>query len=197
MCSGYVTFHGQNGHTQTLAMSERRNALVAAAGLILEIDRIGAAAEPAGMVSASVIDNWPNNRVNIPHRTELSWAIVHETPEGRAAIVAAIEAAVARIRETSGLEIELAHRHYREPCRFDAGLIEAGLGVAAGLGLSAITMPTLTAHDALSMTGLCPTALIFVPCRGGVSHSEAEWTEPEQAAAGARVLAGLTVISAG
>ncbi|WP_339115244.1 Zn-dependent hydrolase [Thioclava sp. GXIMD2076] len=191
MCSGYATIRGENGHTQTLAMSKRRNALTAAAKLVLAIDAIGASIEPHGMVSASVIENWPNNRVNIPHLSKLSWAIVGFDPAIREATVARIEAACAGIATETGLVIELDHRHYREPCLFDEALIGKGLAAAATRGYAATRMPTLTAHDALSFCALCPTALVFVPCRGGISHSEAEWCSPDQAAKGADILLDL------
>ncbi|WP_330647048.1 Zn-dependent hydrolase (plasmid) [Thioclava litoralis] len=191
MCSGYATIRGANGHTQTLAMSRRRNALAGAARLVLAIEEIGAGLEPAGMVSASVLENWPNNRVNIPHLSTLSWAVVGFDPALRNAAVARIEAAAADIARETGLEIEIDHRHYREPCHFDDALIARGMARAAARGLPAMTLPTLTAHDALSFTALCPTALIFVPCKDGVSHSEAEWCRPEDAARGAEILLDL------
>ena len=52
-------------------------------------------------------------------------------------------------------------------------------------------LPTLTGHDAISMHCACPTALFFVPCRDGWSHSELEWCTPEHATAGADVLANM------
>ncbi|WP_321333390.1 hydantoinase/carbamoylase family amidase [Breoghania sp.] len=197
MCSGYVTVNGENGHTQTTPMSARRNALTAAARLILAIDEIGATEEPLGMVSASTITNWPNNRVNIPHRTELSYAVVHMEEEGRRRIMDRIEAAVRQIAQETGLEIDLQHRHFRDAFDFSPELRSAVRETADGLGLSSCELPTLTAHDALSMQELCPTALIFVPCRDGVSHSEREWAEPEHVANGAEVLLHMAAREAG
>jgi N-carbamoyl-L-amino-acid hydrolase len=55
-CSGFVEIRGENGHSQTAAMSKRRNALLGAAKLILAIEEIGAVNEPDGMVSATVIE---------------------------------------------------------------------------------------------------------------------------------------------
>lgn len=196
MCSGYVTIHGENGHTQTLAMSRRRNALTAAARLILAVENIGAEVEPEGMMSASVIRNWPNNRVNIPHRTELSWSVVHLDPAGRDAMVTRIEGAIAEIARDTGLRIEVEHRHHREPVRFDPAWTARAGEIAAEMGLRSHPMATLTAHDALSMAAICPTALVFVPCRDGLSHCEAEWCSPDQAGNGAALLARLVAEAA-
>lgn len=197
MCSGYITVHGENGHTQTTAMSARRSALNAAAKLVLAIDEIGAAEEPDGMVSVSTINNWPNNRVNIPHRTELAYAVVHMQEAGRQRIMERIGQEVARVRAENRIDIELEHRHFWDRQDFAPALKAKIEDISKTLGLSSRPLKTLTAHDALSMIPLCPTALIFVPCRGGVSHSEKEWSEPGQIAAGADVLLNLALAEAG
>lgn len=192
-CSGFIDISGENGHSQTAAMSRRRNALVGAAKLILEIEAIGAESEPDGMVSATVIRNWPNNRVNIPHLTKLSYVAVHVTEAGRASIIGRIEAAAKRISDETGLTIEATTSHYRQRLDLSPELSSDVLEAADRLGYTSMLLPTLTAHDALSMTHICPTAIIFVPCKDGVSHSEKEWCAPEQVAAGARVLLEMTL----
>ncbi|MGE6741848.1 Zn-dependent hydrolase [Allorhizobium pseudoryzae] len=195
-CSGFIEIHGENGHSQTAAMSKRRNSLVAAARLILEIEAIGADNEPEGMVSATVIRNWPNNRVNIPHLTKLSYVAVHATEEGRARIIERIEAAVQRIAGETGLTIDATTSHYRQRVDLSPELSGQVMQVASQLGYASMLLPTLTSHDALSMHHLCQTAIIFVPCRDGISHSEKEWCDPEQVTAGARVLLDMAVMIA-
>lgn len=195
-CSGFIDISGENGHSQTAAMSTRRNALVAAAKLILEIEAIGGENEPAGMVSATVIRNWPNNRVNIPHLTKLSYVAVHATEGGRAKIIDRIEAAARRIAGETGLTIDATTSHYRQRLDLSPELSGQVLEVADRLGYTSMMLPTLTSHDALSMTHLCPTAIIFVPCRQGISHSEKEWCEPDQVTAGAKVLLEMAMIAA-
>ncbi|MCX8998018.1 hydantoinase/carbamoylase family amidase [Rhizobiaceae bacterium BDR2-2] len=195
-CSGFIEIRGENGHSQTAAMSRRRNALVGAAKLILAIEEIGAAQEPAGMVSATVVENWPNNRVNIPHLAKLSYVVVHETAEGRQAIIDRIEEAARRIAEDSHLDIETTTAHFRDRLDFSPDLLDLTVKTAEGRGLSVMTLPTLTAHDALSIHFVAPVAIVFVPCRDGISHSELEWCEPEHATAGARVLLDMALAAA-
>ncbi len=195
-CSGFIDISGENGHSQTAAMSKRRNSLVAAARLILEIEAIGAENEPDGMVSATVIRNWPNNRVNIPHLTSLSYVAVHVREEGRAKIIARIEAVAKRLAEETGLVIDATTSHYRQRLDLSQELSGQVIAVAGRLGYPAMILPPLTSHDALSMHHLCPASIIFVPCKGGISHSEKEWCEPQQVAAGARVLLEMAMIVA-
>ena len=74
------------------------------------------------MVSASTITNWPNNRVNIPHRTELSYAVVHMEEEGGQRIMTRIEEAASQIAAETGLVVELEHRHFRDAFEFSPEL---------------------------------------------------------------------------
>jgi N-carbamoyl-L-amino-acid hydrolase len=185
---GTISVRGENAHTGTRAMSLRRNALVGAAHMVLEIDRIGLAAEPDGMVSASVIDIWPNNRINVPHLAQVQYLAAHPDPKGRAAIVESIARAAIEIGSKTGLEIVHEALPARESVRLSAELGALAQAVAGRCGYSAMVMNTRTGHDALSLASVCPSSLIFVPCRGGISHSEQEWCEPEDAARGANML---------
>jgi N-carbamoyl-L-amino-acid hydrolase len=76
-----------------------------------------------------------------------------------------------------------------DPCLFDTGIMNALERAANDLGLPNMRLPSGAGHDAMYMAQVCPAAMIFVPCEGGVSHNEAENAKPEDLAAGARVLA--------
>jgi N-carbamoyl-L-amino-acid hydrolase len=179
---------GDNAHISSMPMARRRNALVGAARLIAEIDRIGLASAPAGSASATVIDVWPNNRINIPHRATFSFGLVHPTAEGLAAMNEEIEAATVQIAGQTGLTLQRLEHRQRDPIHFDPGLTDLVEAVAKEGGHSVTRMRTRPGHDAFNMTRICPTQLIFVPCRDGLSHNELEWCEPAHVAAGADVL---------
>ena len=194
---GVIEVNGENGHAQTAPMSRRRNALIGAAKLILGIEAIGAGHEPDGMVSATVIDNWPNNRINIPHRSVISLSIVHASDEGRRDILARIAELVERVVAETGLAITNKTATSRDRLDFSEDLQRLIEDASKRLGYGSMRLPTLTGHDALNMHFVCPTAIIFVPCRDGISHSELEWCEPEHATAGARVLLDVAIARAG
>ena len=101
--SADIECNGENGHISSLPMLRRRNALVGAARLIAEIDRIGRASAPAGSASAVVIDAWPNNRINIPHRAVFSYGIIHPDAEGLERMQAEIDAAIRLVADETGL----------------------------------------------------------------------------------------------
>ena len=174
-------------------MSKRRNALVGAALIITEIERIGIAQEPDGMVSATVIDIWPNNRVNIPHKAQVQFLSVHAEADGRDRILDMIEQAAEMVGREKQLQVSFSRNPQRHRFDFPEDLMLLTEQTAAKLGYTSKRLPTWTAHDALNMHVICPTALVFVPCRDGISHSEFEWCEPAHATAGADVLANMVV----
>ena len=187
---------GENAHIQSMPMRRRRNALVGAAKLIEAIDRVGLAYAPAGSASAVVIDCWPNNRINIPHRATLSYGIMHPDEDGALAMKREIEEAEVRIAEETGLVFNTLMKRMRTPFHFDEGMIRLTEEAAGALGYSCTRMRTRPGHDAFNMTRLCPTELIFVPCRDGWSHSEREWSEPEHCTAGVEVMSNAVLARA-
>jgi len=74
------------------------------------------------------------------------------------------------------------------PLPFDAGCIDAVRRAAKDLGFTARDITSGAGHDAVYMARVAPTAMVFTPCIGGISHNEAEDMKPEWAAAGADVL---------
>ena len=183
-----VVCEGENSHIQSMPMLRRRNALVGAARLIAEIDRIGRAHAPAGSASAVTMDVWPNNRINIPHRAVFGYGLIHPDAEGLESMAAAIDTATQVVAAETGLTFETPMRRRRDPVFFTEELIALTETVATGLGLSVTRVRTRPGHDAFNMLRICPTALIFVPCRDGLSHNELEYCEPQHCAAGANVL---------
>jgi len=85
----------------------------------------------------------------------------------------------------------VTERFHAQPSTFHPMVTEAVESAAKGLGLKALRMPSGAFHDAQFIVSLCPTGMIFVPSRGGVSHHPSEYTAPDQLAAGARVLAAV------
>lgn len=184
---------GDNAHISSMPMLRRRNALVGAAKLISAIDDIGREFAPEGAASAVVVDAWPNNRINIPHRATFSYGLIHPDEAGALAMEAAIVAARARIAAEQQLSFNTLRWGKRDPVHFDPALTDATVAAAESLGLSVMRMRTRPGHDAFHMTRICPSQLIFVPCRDGLSHNELEWASEEHCTAGANVLASLVL----
>lgn len=99
------------------------------------------------------------------------------------AILGVIQAAV---RDCA---VTLTERFHAVPANFDPLVPAAVEAAARAQGLRALRMPSGAFHDAQFLVPLCPTGMIFVPCRAGVSHHPSEYATPEALAAGTRVLA--------
>jgi len=106
--------------------------------------------------------------------------------------------------QAHGARVESIARNLAAPCdvtvtrlvdapsnAFDAGLQQRIEATATRLGYASMPLLSAAGHDSRYMAPLCPSAMIFVPCRDGVSHSPLEWAEPEDLAAGAAVLAEM------
>ncbi|MFT8245270.1 M20 family metallo-hydrolase [Roseomonas sp. BN140053] len=86
-------------------------------------------------------------------------------------------------------EVTVTERFHALPVEFDAVVQNAVEDAATAQGLKTLRLPSGAFHDAQFMVPICPTGMLFVPCRKGISHNPAEYSSPEQLAAGARVLA--------
>ena len=80
-----------------------------------------------------------------------------------------------------------------DPAPFPEEIVSLVENAAASLGMSCLRLPSGAFHDALYAARACPSGMIFVPCRDGLSHHPDEWCEPAHCAAGARVLTASLV----
>jgi beta-ureidopropionase / N-carbamoyl-L-amino-acid hydrolase len=100
---------------------------------------------------------------------------------------------VAALARDEGVDVAWRRLARFEPVAFDAAVIDLVERTARGHGHSVLRLPSGAGHDAQMFARVCPTGMVFVPSRGGVSHNPAEYTEPQHLAAGAQVLADVLV----
>jgi N-carbamoyl-L-amino-acid hydrolase len=103
----------------------------------------------------------------------------------------------AELAESEGVAIERRSLARFEPVAFDPAIVELVEHTAQRLGLSVRQMPSGAGHDAQMLARMCPTGMIFVPSRGGISHNPAEDTDPADLEAGADVLLQVLLELAG
>ena len=190
-----IELQGAKGHAGTLAMTQRRDALAAfariASALYAEIGRHDDAVKfTIGRLSVE-----PNAPSVVPERVRLRIDLRHPEP-------ATLERLGARL-------VALCKAH-AAPCAvtvhplvdapgndFDADLQDCIEAAAHTLELPAMRLLSAAGHDARHMAPLAPSAMIFIPCRAGVSHAEHEWAEPAHITAGANVLLNVLADRAG
>ena len=184
-----ATLTGQDAHTGATPMHGRKNALLGAARLIERVDAIGADA-CAGRGGDGRADREPAELAATWCRARCSsWSIcaIRTMPE-LDQMEAALETSVHEICEPLGLAVAFQKIWHQPAVRFDAGCVAAVRRGAELSGFSSRDMVSGAGHDAAYVSRVAPTAMIFVPCRGGISHNEAEFSSKEQCAAGAQVL---------
>src|ERR1043166_7353039 len=183
-----VTITGQDAHTGATPMRLRKNALLGAARLVDRINAIAEAHAPAALGAVGLMEVRPNSRNVVPG--EVFFCVDLRHPE--AAVLDRLEAedteSLRAICDPLGLAVTSAKIWDQPPVRFDAGCVAPVRHGAEVSGFSAREIVSGAGHDAAYVSRVAPTAMIFVPCRGGVSHNEAEFSSKEQCAAGAQVL---------
>ena len=188
---------GRSSHAGTTPMPLRRDALVAAAGLVLAIRDTALDFAPHGVATVGQLRARPGSPNVVPGGVDFSIDLRHPESEHIEGMTARIQAACDAIDSGGGVSVELEQIFHSDPVRFDPGCIEAVRRAAASLGLSHMDIVSGATHDALHVAPSTPTAMIFVPSQGGLSHNEREWTEPGDCTAGADVLLQAVVEQAG
>lgn len=182
-----VTLRGAQAHAGTAPRAERRDALLAATAAIQAL--AAAMEDPQDLVRFTVgrLVVTPNAPSVVASRAVFSVDLRHPDPQRLAALGDAVPAICARHAGRCELEIEAlvnaTATTFPEPMR--ARVRDA----ARRCGHASIDLPSAAGHDARHLSAVCPSAMIFVPCKDGISHDEAESARPEDLAAGARVLA--------
>jgi len=180
---------GAESHAGPTPMEARRDALRATAELLGEIYAIAQAHAPDGRATVGELRAFPGSRNTVPGRVAFTVDMRHPDGGVMDAMDHALREAFERARgRAPALEFHLHEIWYAPPVAFDAACIAAVRDATLALGLSAREIVSGAGHDAVYMARVVPTAMIFVPCKDGISHNEAEYASPEACADGANVL---------
>jgi len=182
-----VTVTGMDSHAGTTPMDRRRDAMVGAARMVDAIDRIGAET-PDAVTTVGMVRAAPNSRNVIAGEVLFTVDARHPDPVALAAMDAAIRAACNEIAEGAGLQVSIGDVADTAPVAFDRECVDAVRQAAERAGYSHRDIVSGAGHDACFISRVAPTAMIFVPCKDGISHNETESAAPGDLAAGCNVL---------
>ncbi len=191
-----VTVGGMDAHAGPTPMHLRRDALLGASFLIQEVNRLGKGTEHS-RGTVGMIVNRPNSRNVVPGETVFSVDFRDTDVSGLDRMEQGLRAAAARIAAENKLGIDIRQTVFFPPCHFDQGCVAAVRDGAKRLGYRHMDIVSGAGHDAVYIAGVAPTAMIFVPCEGGISHNEIENAKPEDLAAGCNVLLQAVLAKAG
>lgn len=182
------TVTGRSAHAGTTPMRMRRDPLVVAAKIVAEAHRLAHEMGGAQVATVGRLDVFPDLVNVIAQRVTFTLdlrnteeSLLRQAEDAMARFITATCAAAECTVETKTLA-------RFEPVDFDAAMIDRVERVAGELGNTSMRMPSGAGHDAQMLARVCPTSMIFVPSVDGLSHNIAEFTTPDDVAAGANVL---------
>jgi N-carbamoyl-L-amino-acid hydrolase len=179
---------GQDSHAGTTPPSTRKDALVCAARIIDLVDRMMRARGEDGRGTVGQLVVVPNSRNVIPGEVRFSVEFRHPSDAEVDLLDAQFPREAESIARDCGVKLELTTLFKIPAQPFDPGCVDLVRQGAAKLGYSAREIVSGAGHDAVYVARHVPTAMIFTPCKDGLSHNEAESILPEEAEAGCQVL---------
>ncbi len=185
-----ISIEGEGGHAGGKLMPGRKDALAAAAELILALE---SAAKSTGAIdtvgTVGVCEVFPGAVNSIPSRVRLETDIRDTDGARRDRVLDALRDACADVAERRGVTVTTELVNADPPATCDPEILAALEVCAAEAGKSAKRMVSRAYHDSLFMARVAPVAMLFIPCRGGVSHRPDEYASPEWIGGGVDVLA--------
>jgi N-carbamoyl-L-amino-acid hydrolase len=179
---------GRESHAGTTPMPRRRDAMVACARLALDVQKIALARAPTAVGTVGRVEVEPNSPNVIPGVVRMTVDLRHHDGAVLADMEAQLYSAIELIALDDKVDIAMRKLHDLAPVVFHPDCVAAVRAAATGLGHAHRDIISGAGHDAVHLSAVTPTAMIFVPCKDGLSHNEAESATLEHCAAGAQVL---------
>ncbi|HEF4728737.1 Zn-dependent hydrolase [Burkholderia multivorans] len=188
-----VTVTGFESHAGTTPMSVRKDAMGVAAAMIAAIVEHGHGFDADARVTVGHLACQPNSPSTIPGQVRFSVDVRHPSRSALQRLVADIGAICTQRTALRGTHVDVQRIAEYDPIAFDAACIERVRQATIAAGYPYLEMFSGAGHDAVNLSYVAPSAMVFVPCKAGLSHNEAEDADPVHLAQGASVLANLLV----
>ncbi|HVE06298.1 MAG TPA: Zn-dependent hydrolase [Paraburkholderia sp.] len=192
-----VTVTGMAAHAGTTPMPYRKDALFGAAQVALELERVAARYAPRGLATIGQLGIPNASRNTIAAHVSFSVDLRHHEDSEVDSMTDELRDACSRIAAERGLQasIETCWRSPATP--FDQDCVALVQHATDALGYPNQRIVSGAGHDAILLARHCPTAMVFIPCVGGLSHNEAEDALPDDVTHGANVLLNAVLARAG
>jgi len=191
------TVTGMEAHAGPTPMALRQDAMQTAAAIMQEVVASALRHGPHGRGTVGMVQVHPNSRNVIPGRVRLSIDLRNSTDELADQMAGEVLNFAERTAQAAGVQVRIEPVSSYPAQRFHPDCTAAIERAASSLGYSQMPAVSGAGHDAIYMARLAPTAMIFIPCRDGISHNEVEDARPEHIEAGANVLLQVMLERAG
>ena len=185
-----VTIEGEGGHAGGTLMPGRRDALCAASELILAIEKFARASGSADTVATvGTCEVHPGAINSVPSRVKLGVDLRDTDGDRRDRVLVQIKKSMEEISQRRNVSIEIDMLNADPPAASSARVLDAISGACDAMKITSRRIVSRAYHDSLFVSRIAPMAMIFIPCRGGVSHRPDEYADIKDIAAGVEVLA--------
>src|SRR5262245_55577541 len=185
-----IVVEGEGGHAGAVLMPDRRDAFCAAAEIALAVE---SAAKSSGSIdtvgTVGMCEVFPGVVNGVPSRVQLSLDARDIDQRRRDDVLDKIFHDSGQIAARRGVTVRIEVINADAPATCDARVVETACQSSEACGLAFQKMVSRAYHDSLFLSRIAPTAMIFIPCRDGVSHRPDEYSSPEAIGAGVQVLA--------
>ena len=181
-----VTVSGATGHAGTVPMACRQDALVAASRIIALVSESASVANVRATVGTILVRPGAVNA--IPADVRFTLEIRAARDEVREDFEAHIQRKMRESSEADGCEVSATRTYEQSATACDLALTGALEEAIRECGIETMTIPSGATHDASAMSDLCPVSMLFVRCRGGISHRPDEYVKAEDIDVAVRVL---------
>jgi ureidoglycolate amidohydrolase len=188
--SFFVHLQGEGGHAGARLMPGRRDALLVAAEIALEVERATLGTRSVDTVGTTgLLEVHPGAINSIPSRVRVGIDIRDTDAARRDRVVRTVLEFIGKTSAHRQVEARVEMINSDPPATCDPSILEAIRAACADLDITPLEMVSRAYHDSLFMARVCPVAMIFIPCRDGVSHRPDEYASLEDIARGVQVLA--------
>lgn len=192
-----VRVDGRAAHAGTCPMDGRQDALVAASGMVLAVRENARAGDGPLRATVGRIQVEPGSANVVPAMAEFLVDVRHPDTARVVGFVEELETEFQRLAAMEGCRVAVESLSFSEATEFSLECMRALREAAAEASEPLMELVSGGGHDAGPLATVAPAGMLFVACRGGVSHHSSEWLEPGVAAAGCEVLAGAVRTLAG
>lgn len=183
-----VVIKGEHAHSGPTPMKNRKDALVGAAIIIAKVNEIGWEYEPSGRTTCARIDVSPNKYGIIADHAEVTIDVRHPDPALASKMYQKALDLISTASQKANVDIETVKEWTFGNVVFDPDLVNLVRSTAADLDVSHKHILSAAGHDAYHLAAIVPTAMIFTPCKDGITHNENEHIEPGYTVPGVNVL---------
>lgn len=185
----WVKIFGRQDHSGATPMDLRKDALVAAAEVIVAVEKAGVSElKNSSVATVGIVRNVPNAFNVIPGEVTIGLDIRGINKQSREKVVKEVVEKIDEVCKKRDLSYEITDISSSDPVALDSGVINGLEAACNRLGTEYIVMPSGAGHDAMNLVDICPVGMLFIPCKEGISHNKEEFASYADIVGGAEVL---------